>query len=545
MQTLREWIEELQNIVNAETDLVSKVEFCYRSRQNDHFSLLSLLNKDQNNQYPQYSSLRHNVARLGEHVKTVENIIAVQKYHPELLDASISPPISSPGTLPFPNLSDTPLVELIESTIITKKDRESCYSALQVITNCFSEQRDSAAYIRSVCQRAKSTRVHAELVLLDWFRSSGSRFLAEDRYIGCSKDACYSCDRYVQALAQKEKVAFRGCHNKVYLAWRPPDTPSDSSFETTRHKDILLQRIMGIVRSDLQKQLQRSDRRTWHFDSSTGITTQVSAALKARWQAALAARTKPDTEKLVKTMSETTIHGTYSGKSETTVDVGAVDPDLPELETDACSNCSKPASQRCSVCQITYYCSRDCQSLEWKHFHGSLCKTYKDFQNKPSSDSKRALLFPVDSRDPRWIWVPVEWQHAKDDEAGWEMAKLGDLLGSDGHVDKEHHDMTRNPRLKRPLKKTIHLIWRDNFMYDGSPFNLSIAKTTRGDVGHRWAGPVVALAKKGIESDPAYYSDLEITDIRDVVDSRCPVAGQRRIRVREYSCIMAACLCRP
>ena len=477
VQTLREWIEKLQNIVQAETDLVSKVKFCYRSRQNDHFSLLLLLNKDQSNQYPQFSSLRHNVARLGEHVKTVENLVAVQEELPELLDAHISPPISS-RALPFPSLSDTPLAELIESTVGTKQDRESCYSALQVITNCFSEQRDSAAYIRSVCERVKSTRVHAELVLLDWFRSSNSRFLADDRYIGCSKDACYSCDRYVQALTREEKVAFRGCHNKVYLAWRPPDIPSDSNFETTRHRDVQLQKIMGIVRSDLHKQLQRSDRRTWHFDSSTGITTQVSAALKARWQAALAGRTELDTEKLKKATSEITLQGTFSGGTETTVDVGAADSDLPELESDACSNCSKPSSQRCSVCHITYYCSRNCQSLEWKHFHGSLCKSYKDFQERPSSDSKRALFFPIDSRDPHWIWVPVEWQPAKDGEKGWEMAKLGDLLGTDGRVSKQHHHMTRNPRLKRPLTKTIHLIWRDNFMYDGSPFNLSIAKTT-------------------------------------------------------------------
>ena len=518
MQTLREWIEYLQTTIQSDAGLVSKVKFCYRSRQDDHFTLLSLIDKDQTNQYPQFSSLRHNVARLGEHVKTVENLVAVRDEYPELLDASITPPISSLGTLPSPNLSGMPLAELVESTISIKKDRESCYSALQVITNCFSEQPDSAAYIRSVCERAKSTRVHAELVLLDWFRLTNSRFLADDRFIGCSKDACYSCDRYVQALAHKEKVDLRGCHNKIYLAWRPPDIPSESGYEIRRRQDLQLQRFMGIVRSDLQKQLQRSDRRTWHFDTSTGITTQVSAVMKARWQAALAARTKPETEDLIKSISEKAVRGTYSGESETTVEAGAVDPDLPELESDTCSNCSKPASQRCSVCQITYYCSRVCQSLEWKHFHGTLCKAYKGFQKRPSSESKRALLFPVDSRDPRWIWVPVEWQPPKDGEEGWEMAKLGDLLGTDDRIDKEHHHMTRNPRLKRPLTKTIHMIWRDNFMNDGSPFNLSIAKITQGDVGHRWGGPIVILAMEGLGSNPTYYSDLEITDIRDVVD---------------------------
>ena len=515
VHTLRQWIEDIQENVKTETALVTRVGYCYQSRRNVNFSLLSLLNKDQGNQYSEFSSLRHNVARLGEHVKTVESLLAVQKEYPKLLDAKVECPITSPGAHPFPDLRETPLSDIIHSTISTKKDMESCYSALQVITNCFSEKANPEAYIQDVCGRATSTRVHAELVLLDWFRSNNSKYLDEDRYIGCSKDACYSCDRYGQALFAEEKVTFRGCHNKLYLAWRPPDVPVFSDVQTKTYKEILLQRMMGIVRSDLHKQLQRTDRRAWHPDSSTGMTSQVSAALKEEWQAKLAARSKINVEELNDSMGQTTLQDSNSSGGETVVDSGPVDPDLPQLESHLCSNCLKVASQRCSVCQVTYYCSRVCQNLEWKHFHGPLCKSYNDFQQRPSQNHKRGLFFSTDSRDPRWIWVPVEWQPPKDGETGWEMAQLGDLLGAGP---REHHQMSASHKHMRYLTKTIALTWRDNFMNDGSPFNMSIAKATNGSIGHRWAGPIVCMARKGTDSNPAYYGDLEITDIRDVVD---------------------------
>ncbi|MCJ1240437.1 hypothetical protein MMC14_008440 [Varicellaria rhodocarpa] len=55
-------------------------------------------------------------------------------------------------------------------------------------------------------------------------------------------------------------------------------------------------------------------------------------------------------------------------------------------------------------------------------------------------------------------------------------------------------------------------------MKDGSPSNLSIARATGGSRGHEWSGPIVCLGKKGLNIDAPYYSDLEITDMRDLVD---------------------------
>jgi len=52
---------------------------------------------------------------------------------------------------------------------------------------------------------------------------------------------------------------------------------------------------------------------------------------------------------------------------------------------------------------------------------------------------------------------------------------------------------------------------------DGSPFNKSIA-AVGGNAWFDWKGPMIAMAKEGAETDPAYYTDMTLRDFRDVVE---------------------------
>ena len=62
---------------------------------------------------------------------------------------------------------------------------------------------------------AFETRVHAELLLLDLFIRKKHEFTGEDRYIECSKPACYFCSQYFRA--QITSFTLPACHNKLYL----------------------------------------------------------------------------------------------------------------------------------------------------------------------------------------------------------------------------------------------------------------------------------------------------------------------------------------
>jgi len=46
------------------------------------------------------------------------------------------------------------------------------------------------------------------------------------------------------------------------------------------------------------------------------------------------------------------------------------------LEDPKCSECGKPATQRCSRCKNSWYCSRECQIKQWKA-HKKICDLLK------------------------------------------------------------------------------------------------------------------------------------------------------------------------
>ena len=110
-----------------------------------------------------------------------------------------------------------------------------------------------------------TTRVHAEIQLLDYFYKSRAEFFDRVAYIGCSKPACYLCARYVKE--HPRQVELRGTHEKIYLNWRVPDEIQDA--------EIIVEMIK-VVRKDVVKHLDErveSQRRTRHPDTTTGIGT--------------------------------------------------------------------------------------------------------------------------------------------------------------------------------------------------------------------------------------------------------------------------------
>jgi len=44
---------------------------------------------------------------------------------------------------------------------------------------------------------------------------------------------------------------------------------------------------------------------------------------------------------------------------------------LPRKQNE-CEKCAKPAEKKCSACSMVYYCSRNCQKLDWR-FHKTMC----------------------------------------------------------------------------------------------------------------------------------------------------------------------------
>lgn len=81
---------------------------------------------------------------------------------------------------------------------------------------------------------------------------------------------------------------------------------------------------------------------------------------------------------------------------------------MPGCNT-ACGHCGDKATKRCGHCQNMQYCSAECQQADWQ-FHKTLCKTFADFKERPSPNTRRAIYFPQNGDRPNFIWLPVDPQ---------------------------------------------------------------------------------------------------------------------------------------
>ena len=189
--------------------------------------------------------------------------------------------------------------------------------------------------------------------------------------------------------------------------------------------------------------------------------------------------------------------------------------------TATCTNCDSTHTQACVQCHSTRYCSPECSQTDWPS-HSLLCSQYSTHTDRPNPSYKRAILFPPDEVKPKLIWV--ECKTEEDDEVPgftYELCQIREHLG--GNLGKygafpEYRPIQRNALLDRNLTNTLNVICRSTFLSDGSSVNKSVVKATQGAPGHEWRGPILAMKKRGLGTDPGFFLDINMQDYRDVVD---------------------------
>jgi hypothetical protein len=222
-----------------------------------------------------FSELRHLIGRLGSHMRAASTLVAAGVRFPAFFDDFEIKYLSSPKpakTPPQMNKLATLDDILVRMLPANHKDIPVYQDALREMDDKFG------IYQRFVEEYDKPTflpRVHAELTLLEHFHTNEYDFVHGDRYIGCSKPACYCCYHYI--CKHPGKFVAPACHNKTYLNWRPPDiidVDGDGS-AAIRQRDIMNE-VVSMIRKDLLAQIEsQSGRRRTHPDSTTGITASV------------------------------------------------------------------------------------------------------------------------------------------------------------------------------------------------------------------------------------------------------------------------------
>jgi hypothetical protein len=252
------------------------VNACYQIRHTQFLKTITFFAGQGRTRAQEFERLYKLLGKLGRPIKSSTTLIeGAMKLSQDLVQGftvqTISPSKLIP--LPFRSKEETTIKSIVGRMFSSQPEQDDFLERLRHL-----EDADIAEFIRQ--ERSTKTRVHAELLLINHFERTGCNFLdTHEKYIGCSKPACYLCHMYIAQHPSRYVVP--ACHNKLYLVWRSPDVfagDTSGTVSAAAQEKIIL-KMIDIVRKDLDTEVKSTTmRRPFHADSTTGITSTVDLA---------------------------------------------------------------------------------------------------------------------------------------------------------------------------------------------------------------------------------------------------------------------------
>lgn len=277
MTGLAEWLKKLEDLQREPTSLC---RFAYDSRKSEFMRLLTTLSVE-----PPYKSsrdavhitfglMRHYIGRLGHHIRAVKSLVSCASRLADILYSfkvcSISTPAKSASPPPVDGKTrlDSIIVRMLPAGSPDLERYQQALAEMDV------KYQLSHRFLDNYTNPNFLPRVHAEIQVLEHFHKNKLHFADADRYIACSKSACFCCLLYFRY--HPEQFVEPASHRKIYLNWRPPDLDAvcDTISENFQ-RDILNSMTRDIRREALYQIGQKMAPPAWHPDSVTGITESV------------------------------------------------------------------------------------------------------------------------------------------------------------------------------------------------------------------------------------------------------------------------------
>jgi hypothetical protein len=106
-----------------------------------------------------------------------------------------------------------------------------------------------SAALSEQCQKESwQPKVHAELLLLNLFWIKKFNFIEGDRYVACSKPACYCCYHYIRN--HPGRFVEPACHNNNWMNWRPPDIYDARNVREIKIRENILNKMAQSIRNE-------------------------------------------------------------------------------------------------------------------------------------------------------------------------------------------------------------------------------------------------------------------------------------------------------
>lgn len=179
-----------------------------------------------------------------------------------------------------------------------------------------------------------------------------------------------------------------------------------------------------------------------------------------------------------------------------------------------CLLCKNHAMSHCEGCKNAIYCSEACQKADWP-LHKMVCRSFQEFQTRPTPRHTRALLFLANGTSPRFVWIELKgdsfYSFCPEEYTGHNCRTLfTDMYG----------------RFDRHLGYNMHAWYNDNFMGDGSPANKPLMKCFGQYRARNMRGSFLVQGCGGeledFEGGPVDLDTTALNPFLDLVHDRIP-----------------------
>jgi hypothetical protein len=191
--------------------------------------------------------------------------------YPRLLTGFTIRPLSSPPPIAAPVQDEKTNLDSALGRMHSKEERHRLEEAREIVRD--AKVLDISAEFLDKYTKFRP-RIHAEVLLLEYFHHLKLEFVDNDRYIGCSKPSCYCCDLYMKV--HPGNFVPRPCHGNLWVNWRAPILPIEDDKAAQKHTAKMLNEMVKYVRRDALNQLMsKQPRRAKVPDSTTGMSTSI------------------------------------------------------------------------------------------------------------------------------------------------------------------------------------------------------------------------------------------------------------------------------
>ncbi|KAL1382524.1 hypothetical protein HDK64DRAFT_303555 [Phyllosticta capitalensis] len=215
---------------------------------------------------------RHYIGRLGHHFKVAATFLAAARRLAQLFEGFEVCCLKAAPSAHKPPLADAKTT--LDSMIVRMLPRGATEDVRRYQNNLAEMDRKFHLYSQFLAYYQNKNfrpRVHCELELLEHFYAKNIPFVDRDKFIGCSKPACYCCALYLRN--HPGGFVEPASHQNIYLNWLPPDAAFKDPEKSRIHQRDILNKMIPLIRREVLGQISDCSGPTgWHPDSTTGIT---------------------------------------------------------------------------------------------------------------------------------------------------------------------------------------------------------------------------------------------------------------------------------